>query len=106
MKMKIVKGSCFGVLLGFICLAVIGASAQSERPVSINVGGGFSPLVGHISNELDNGWHITGGVGFHLGPLTIGPQVMYSGFGVSQHILQLAHAPNGDAHVWSITADP
>jgi hypothetical protein len=89
-----------------VCLAVVCACAQSERPVAVNVGGGFSPLVGNLSNRLDNGWHVTGGVGFNVGPLTIGPQFTYNGLGVSRSVLRQVGAPGGDAHVWSITADP
>ncbi|HLK31939.1 MAG TPA: outer membrane beta-barrel protein [Terriglobales bacterium] len=95
------------VLTGVLCLATAFAMAQSERPVSINVGGGFSPLVGNLSNHLNNGWHVTGGVKYNpTKTFSIGPQFTYNGFGVPGSVLREARAPNGDAHVWSITADP
>src|SRR5579872_4377741 len=96
-----------GVLSWALCLFSALAVAQSERPVEINIGGGFSPLVGNISNHLNNGWHVTGGVGFNAGRVfSIGPQFMYDGFGVPGAVLREAGAPSGNAHVWSISADP
>ncbi|HJT01170.1 MAG TPA: outer membrane beta-barrel protein [Terriglobales bacterium] len=96
-----------GVLVCGVCLVTVLAAAQSERPVSINIGGGFSPLVGNMSSHLNNGWHMTGGVGYNVNDVfTIGPQFTFNGFGVSRSALREAHAPDGDANVWSITAEP
>jgi len=33
-------------------------------------------------------------------------QVAYNGLGVSNAVLREAQVPNGNAHVWSFTADP
>jgi opacity protein-like surface antigen len=49
---------------------------------------------------------MTGGVGYNIKSLTLGAQFTYNGFGVSQSVLKSAGAPNGDSHVWSITAEP
>jgi opacity protein-like surface antigen len=96
-----------GALIWLVCLAMVFACAQSERPVAINIGGGFTPLVGDVSSHLNNGWHMTGGVGYNVrGPLTIGVQFAFNGFGVSRSALMNAAAPSGDSHVWSVTAEP
>ncbi len=93
------------LLLGF-CLAVP-ASAQSESPVSFDIGAGFTPAVGAISRHLDNGWNITGGVAYNFhSPFSLGARFMYNGLGVNRDTLIAAGTPDGDAHVWSITAEP
>ncbi len=93
--------------MGLVSFAMAFACAQSERPVAINIGGGFTPLVGDVSSHLNNGWHMTGGIGYNVrGPLTIGIQAAFNGFGVSRSALAKAAAPNGDSHVWSVTAEP
>jgi hypothetical protein len=76
--------------------------------VSVNIGGGFSPAVGRISRRLDNGWNITGGVAYNVprSPFSIGAQFLYNGLGVNRTTLDLVGAPNGDANVWAITAEP
>jgi opacity protein-like surface antigen len=97
----------WGALVWLLCLVTALAAAQSERPVSINIGGGFSPLVGDVSSHLNNGWHMTGGVAYNVNSVfSIGPQFTYNGFGVSQSALKEAGTPGGDSHVWSLTAEP
>ncbi len=100
-------GIAIGILVSFICLTTLLASAQTEQRFTFNAGGGFTPLVGDIGNRLHTGWHITGGAGIVVrGPFSLGGQFTYNGFGVNRGLLDLAAAPGGDAHVWSITAEP
>lgn len=40
--------------------------AQDERRFTLNAGAGFSPLVGQLSDRLDNGWHVTVGGGYRF----------------------------------------
>lgn len=95
------------MLAAVLFLTTLTASAQSEHPVTVNVGGGFTPLTGNLSRRLDNGWHFTGGAGYNVhGPFSLGLQFTYNGFGVNRSTLAQAGAPNGDSHVWSLTVDP
>ena len=95
------------MLASVLFQATLTASAQSEQPITVNLGGGFTPLVGNLSNRLDNGWHLTGGAGYNLhGPFSLGLQFTYNGLGVNRSTLSQAGAPNGDAHLWSLTVDP
>ncbi len=83
------------------------ACAQSERRWSANVGGGYTPLVGAISNRLDNGWNVKVGGEFNVTKhFSIGPRFSWNGLGVSRGVLSEANVPAGNSHVWSITADP
>ncbi|HVO59593.1 MAG TPA: outer membrane beta-barrel protein [Terriglobales bacterium] len=91
------------VLFGISTLA----SAQSERRWSASVGGGYTPLVGAISNRLDNGWNARVGAEFNVTKhFSIGPRFSWNGLGVGRAVLSEANVPGGNSHVWSITADP
>jgi outer membrane protein with beta-barrel domain len=98
-----------------ICLATAllisagGMSAQEEegRKWTVNAGVGFSPLVGALDKRLDNGWHVSFGGGYNFNSrFSVGGQVMYDGFGVSRGVLQEVGVPDGNAHLWAITAEP
>jgi hypothetical protein len=101
------------VLLAATALFLVGfavsgyAQEPQEHWYTFNVGGGFSPLVGQISNRLDNGWHATGGIGVRMtSHFEIAGQFTYHGFGVKPVVLAEAAVPSANSHVWSITADP
>jgi hypothetical protein len=102
------KGLVGCVATTFVLLAMSAlAAAQNERPWSVSVGGGYTPLVGRISNSLDNGWNAKIGAEFNVTRhFSIGPRFSWNGLGVSQGVLNEARVPGGDSHVWSLTADP
>jgi opacity protein-like surface antigen len=88
-------------------VAAIAAQAQDEHKLTIEGGGGVSPLVGNISNRLDTGWHVTLGAGYNFTRhFTVTGDFMYNGFGVSRAVLNEAKVPDGNAHLWSLTANP
>ena len=81
--------------------------AQDEHKLTVEGGGGVSPLVGDISNRLDTGWHMMFGAGYNFTRhFTMTGQFMYNGFGVSRTVLNEANVPDGNAHMWSLTANP
>jgi len=81
--------------------------AQSEHRLTMNAGGGISPLVSDISHRLDNGWHVTVGGGLNITRhLSATLNYTYNGFGVSQRVLTEAKVPDGNSHLWSLTVDP
>jgi opacity protein-like surface antigen len=93
------------LLLGFAGFA----SAQEPREhwYTFNVGAGFSPLVGQVSDRLNNGWNVTAGAGFRItSHFEVNAQYMYNGFGVKPVVLTEAGVPSANSHVWSISADP
>jgi hypothetical protein len=98
------------VLITLVGLASI-AVAQNEQHWTANVvggiGGGFTPLVGGISKKLNNGWHMKAGAGYKFNSrFSTILQFSHNGLGVSRAVLNEAQVPNGNAHVWSVTADP
>lgn len=106
-KQLMVRTSILAVLL----VAGSAAVGQSESPWTADIGGGigagFTPLVGGISKKLNNGWHLKGGIGYKFtSHFSTSFQASYTGLGVSKEVLNEAQVPNGNAHVWSFTADP
>lgn len=101
-KSQVLRTSLFLLLLATSSLAL----AQEQRWTA-NVGGGFTPLVGGISNRLDNGWNMRVGGGYNVTPhFSMNLQFAFHGLGVSRAVLNEAQVPDGNAHVWSITAEP
>lgn len=89
------------------CAAARMAQAQDDHKLTLEGGGGISPLVGDISNRLDTGWHIMFGAGYNFTRhFTVTGEFMYNGFGVSRAVLNEAKVPDGNAHLWSLTANP
>jgi opacity protein-like surface antigen len=99
-------GKTLLTLLVLLCV-VLTAAAQDEHKLTIEGGGGVSPLLGQISNRLDTGWHVTFGAGYNFTHhFTVTGDLMYNGFGVSRAVLNEARVPDGNAHLWAITANP
>jgi opacity protein-like surface antigen len=106
---RLVQG--FGVTLLVSILIIICAPrtvyAQAEHPVTVSFGAGVTPLVGRISNSLDNGWHITVGGGVNITRhFQAALEYGYNGYGVGQKLLSEAKVPEGNSHLWWLTANP
>lgn len=93
--------------LALLLLAAAPARAQEDRHFTFNVGGGFSPLSGQITQRLQDGWNFTFGGGYRFTRhFETNLQFAYNGFGVKQAVLQEAGTPAANSHLWSITVDP
>src|ERR1700722_2549351 len=89
-----------GVVVALILAAVVSGRAQDERRYTLNAGGGFSPLLGHISDRLDNGWNVTVGGGYDFTRhFESNLQFTYNGFGVRPLVLAEAGAPAANSHM-------
>lgn len=95
-------------ILGILLLCFeLTAFAQVDHRITVNGSAGFTTLTGQISNRLDNGWGVTGGIGYlFTRDFEADVQVGYNGFGVTNSFLRQVGEPGGDAHVWSFTVDP
>jgi opacity protein-like surface antigen len=96
-----------------LCLILVVLNARSLAQeehlytLSGGFGGGVSPLLGGISDRLNTGWHITADGGFNVTHhFSMTAEYMYDGFGVSNRVLKEAQVPDGNAHLWSLTANP
>jgi len=92
------------ILLLGLSLAAYG---QDEHRLSLNIGAGYTPTVGKISNDLQNGFNIQGGAGYAFSThFEIDGEVGFNRFGLTNGLLASSGAPGGNAHLWSFTADP
>jgi hypothetical protein len=97
----------YGVIATLLFAVVSGDAQQEERHFTFNAGAGFSPLVGQISDRLNNGWNITVGAGYRFTRhFETNLQFTYNGFGVKPLVLQEAGVPSANSHLWSLTIDP
>jgi hypothetical protein len=102
--------SKYALVVVLILTVAISGRAQDERHFTLNVGAGFSPLVGQISDRLNNGWNVTVGGGYRFTRrIEANLQFTYNGFGVKPVVLQeagLSGANGANSHLWSLTVDP
>ncbi|MCU1308287.1 MAG: hypothetical protein JWN45_2982 [Acidobacteriaceae bacterium] len=94
--------------LVIVCTLAISSFAQDAGPgLTVHGGFGYTPLVGPLSRNLDNGWNFQIGGGFmfsrHLG--FVG-DYQYNHLGVPQDVLNALAVPDGNAHVQSLTFGP
>jgi Outer membrane protein beta-barrel domain len=83
-------------------------SAQSEyHHLTFNVGAGFTAVTGPISNRLDHGGNIEGGLGLNLNSyLGVLGTFSYQGLGITRSALNTVNEPDGSARVFTLTIDP
>src|SRR3954452_12307443 len=88
-------------------VAAFGQGTTVEHRYTANVGFGVTPNTGALSDRLNTGWHFTAGGSVNLGTIFgVNGQFTYNGFGVNRAVLNNFGVPGGDAHLFSITADP
>lgn len=96
--------------IGFALALLVGvapAHAQEGRHWTFNIGAGFSPVTGQISQRLQNGWNFTVGGGYRFTRhFEANVQYAYNGFGVQPAVLREAQVPAANSHLWSLTVDP
>ena len=56
-KIENLKPALVIIAFAFISVASICQAQNEDHKFTFNGGGGVSPLVGAISERLDNGWH-------------------------------------------------
>jgi opacity protein-like surface antigen len=78
----------FGFLLAAVIVGATPAAAQDERPVQLNIGGGFTGVYGAGSDRLGNGGNFTLGVIFKVNPV-MSVQGEYGWNGMKQKQLQI-----------------
>src|ERR1700693_673560 len=81
--------------------------AQVEHRLTLNAGAGFTPLVGRITNSLNNSWGVSvGGECAFTNHFETNLQLGYNALGIDHSVLVSENAPGGSSHLWSITVDP
>src|SRR5258705_1847525 len=106
-RLGAISMKAFARLAILLTLTVFSWAQTADRGLTLHMGAGYTPLVGPLSNRLDNGWNFQVGGGFmftrHLGLVA---DYQYNGLGVPQSILTQLSVPDGSAWVQSITLGP
>ena len=87
-----------GFPLAVALLAAVPAAAQDEKPVQLNIGGGFTGIYGAAKDHIGNGGHFTLGVIFNVKP-TIGIQGEYGFTGMKKKEIPLPVFPFFDGGI-------
>ena len=88
------------------CFAISG-HAQDGHRFTADIGGGFTPPTGALSNRLGPGGNfgVSGGINITQN-LSASLKFSANWLGVNRSLLNQVGTPNGNAHVWSLTVDP
>ena len=102
------KRTPFAAVICLIAPAItMPLAAQEFSRFTFSAGGGVTQPVGGTKSRFDTGWNFTAGAGVnfvrHAG---IVGEFTYNSFGINGATLQTLQFPNGDSHIWAITADP
>ncbi len=97
-------GFCFALSFGFARPAL----AQEEyHRFSASVGGGFTGITGSDAGKLDHGGNVQAGAGYFFNRyFGITGNFMFNGLGITRSELNRLNQPDGNARVYSVTADP
>jgi opacity protein-like surface antigen len=83
----------FGFAMAAVLLAAAPAAAQDEKPVQLNIGGGFTGVYGAASDRIGNGGNFTLGVIFKVTPV-VSLQGEYGWNGMEKKQVQLPVSVN------------
>jgi len=83
----------FGMVIAAALVAAAPAAAQDEKPVQLNIGGGFTGVYGAASDRIGNGGNFTLGVIFNTSP-TVSLQGEYGWNGMEKRRLSLPVSVN------------
>jgi len=94
-----------------LCVGFSGISfAQSESDfhhATFNVGGGFTGITGRDADRLDHGGNFQAGGGLNFSRyFSITGNFMFNQLGVTRSALTALNQPDGNARVYTFTADP
>jgi opacity protein-like surface antigen len=94
------------IILGLSFTLPAQQSSTSDRHFTFNVGGGVTPVVGDINKRLDTGWNFIAGAGWNFTQhFALDGEYQYNGLGLDNSVLREFNVPDGNAHMWSLTAN-
>jgi opacity protein-like surface antigen len=101
------KRLAFVLVLSCLGIAVAMPAAAQDPAWTLNVGAGFTNPVRDIESRLNQGWHFTVGGGARFTPhVSLIGEFNYNELGLSRTALFALAMPDGDARIWSLTANP
>jgi hypothetical protein len=97
-------GLCVCLSLGW---APSSLAQEEEHNWTINVGCGFTTITGSDAGKLNHGRNFQGGTGYFFNRyFGITGNFMFNHLGITGSELALLNAPDGNARVYTFTADP
>jgi len=98
------------LLTGVAAFAFTSAAIAQESAFhkwNFNMGGGFTAPAGTTADHFEGSGNISTGGGYNFNPmLGIVGEFQYSALGISSTTLNSLNVPDGNAHIWSLTANP
>ncbi|MEO8129100.1 MAG: outer membrane beta-barrel protein [Bryobacteraceae bacterium] len=92
--------------------AVLFASSGAAQETAFhkwnfNIAGGFTAPAGATADHFEGSGNISTGGGYNFSPLLgIVGEFQYNALGFSTTTLNALNVPDGNAHIWSLTANP
>ena len=83
------------------------AFCQEQQGFTANIGAGYTSITGRLANDLTNGWNIGGSAGYNFNQhIGLVGTFMFDGMGITNTALSRLNMPNGNARIYTLTADP
>jgi hypothetical protein len=93
--------------MALLCTTAALAQEEGEHKWNFNFGGGYTPAAGFTSDRLNQGGNVSAGGGYNLNRhIGIVGEFQYNMLGITNNALNILAVPGGDAHIWSLTANP
>src|SRR4051812_11645497 len=90
----------FGMIIAAALIAAAPAAAQDEKPVQLNIGGGFTSVLGAGADRVGNGGNFTIGVIFNThSPILIQGEYGWNGIKQKQLTINTFPQPIGGSGV-------
>src|SRR5581483_4568976 len=81
--------------------------AQEGMTWTAKIGGGFSSPEYSAGRHLSTGLNMTAGGGVQFSDhVSLLGEFMFNSFGINNSTLQSLQFPDGDMHLWALTAEP
>lgn len=97
-------GLCFALSFGFASLCI---AQEEDHHFSASVGAGFTGIAGSDAGKLDHGGNIQVGAGYFFNRyFGVTGNFMFNWLGITRSELNLLNQPDGNARVYTFTADP
>ncbi len=95
-----------GITAPFLAQSAL-AQDEEGHHFTVNVGGGFTAITGRDAGKLDHGGNFQAGGGYVFNRfLGITGNFMFNQLGITRSELNRLNEPDGNARVYSVTADP
>ena len=102
-----ISRALFSGVAGLVFATSVAAQEAPFHAWNFNMAGGYTVPAGSTGDRLEGSGNVTVGGGYNFNPtLGIVGEFAYNALGVSGTTLSSLNVPDGNAHIWSLTANP